>query len=63
MLATSARAHAALNGRAFVIPDDVTILVRPALGNRVLQGPAAELQGLQSDVVLREIIERVPAPR
>ena len=63
MLATAARAHAALAGRDFVIPDDVKSLVAPALGHRVILGPAAELQGLQSDVVLREIIERVPAPR
>jgi MoxR-like ATPase len=63
MLATAARAHAALAGRDFVIPDDIKTLVAPALGHRVLLGPAAELQGLQPDVILREIIERVPAPR
>lgn len=63
MLATAARAHAALNGRDFVLPDDVKVLAVPALGHRVLLAPAAELEGLTTQRVIEQILQQVPAPR
>jgi MoxR-like ATPase len=63
MLAAASRAHAAIKGRDFVIPDDVKTLVLPALGHRVVLGPAAEVEGITQMAVLKEITERVPAPR
>jgi MoxR-like ATPase len=63
MLATAARALAAMSGREFVIPDDVKALFMPALRHRVLLAPGAELEGMDPDAVLRQILERVPAPR
>ena len=63
MLATAARALAASQGRDFVIPDDIKGLVGPALGHRVLLSPAAEIEGLTPPAILRQIVERVPAPR
>jgi len=63
MLATAARAHAAVQGRGFVIPDDVKALVLPVLRHRVVLAPGAEVDGLTSDVVLRRVVEEVKAPR
>jgi MoxR-like ATPase len=63
MLATAARAHAAVHGRPYVIPDDVKALVLPALGHRVVLAPGAELEGLGAEAVLGRVVEEVEAPR
>jgi len=63
MLASSARAHAALAGRDYVIPDDVKQLATPVLRHRVVLAPGAEIEGLDADQVVAQIIERTAAPR
>jgi MoxR-like ATPase len=63
MLATAARARAALQGRDYVIPDDVKALALPAMRHRVILSPAAEIEGRQVDQILEGLIERVEAPR
>jgi MoxR-like ATPase len=63
MLASAARAHAALQGRDFVIPDDVKILALPTLRHRVVLAPGAEIEGMTADVAIRQVLEEVEAPR
>ncbi|HWP26339.1 MAG TPA: MoxR family ATPase [Xanthobacteraceae bacterium] len=63
MLATAARSYAALQGRDFVIPDDVKSLALPTLRHRLLLSPSAEIEGLTTDRILQEILDRTPAPR
>jgi MoxR-like ATPase len=63
MLAGAARARAALDGRDYVIPDDVKALALPALRHRVLLSPAAEIDGRRVDEVLAALVEQVPVPR
>ena len=63
MLAAAARALAALQGRDFVIPDDVKTLALPALRHRVVLSPGAEIEGTAADRILREILEQVAVPR
>ncbi len=63
MLATAARAHAAIQGRGYVIPDDVKALVLPALRHRVVLAPGAEIEGLTAEGVLGRVVEEVEAPR
>jgi MoxR-like ATPase len=63
MLATAARARAVLQGRDYVIPDDVKALALPALRHRVILSPAAEIEGRQTDQIVQGLIERVEAPR
>ena len=63
MLASAARARAALDGRDYVIPDDVKFLAPPALRHRVLLSPAAEIEGRTTDAALKSIIEQTEAPR
>lgn len=63
MLASSSRAYAALQGREFVIPDDVKTLALPALRHRVVLAPGAEIEGSDSDQAVAQILEQVPAPR
>lgn len=62
-LAAAARAHAAVDGRDFVIPDDIKGLLVPAARHRVVLTPAAEMEDVSVDAVLSEIAQRVPAPR
>jgi MoxR-like ATPase len=63
MLASAARAHAMTQGRDFVIPDDVKFLAVPLLRHRIVLAPNAEIDGLASDTVLREILSQTAAPR
>jgi MoxR-like ATPase len=63
MLATAARARAVLEGRDYVIPDDVKALALPALRHRVILSPAAEIEGRLVDDTLKTLIERVEVPR
>jgi MoxR-like ATPase len=63
MLATAARARAVLEGRDYVIPDDVKALALPALRHRVVLSPAAEVEARPVDQVVTALIEQVEAPR
>ena len=63
MLAVAARARAALDGRDYVIPDDVKTLAVPTLRHRLLLSPAAEIEGRKVDQVLQALVEQVAAPR
>ncbi|CAM5765903.1 MoxR-like ATPase [Labrys miyagiensis] len=62
-LASSVRALAALNGRNFVIPDDVKRLAPPILRHRIVLAPNAEIDGLTPDRIVREILDQTAAPR
>jgi MoxR-like ATPase len=63
MLATAARARAVLDGRDYVIPDDVKALALPALRHRVILSPAAEIEGRTADEAVQRLIDQVEAPR
>jgi MoxR-like ATPase len=63
MLATAARAHAAIQGRSFVIPDDVKALALPVLRHRVVLAPGAEIEGMTADAAVARVVEEVRAPR
>ncbi len=56
------QARAAIQGRDYVLPDDIKALVKPALSHRVILGPAARLRDLSGEQVLDEVITKVPVP-
>ncbi len=62
-IARAVRAKAALDGRDYALPDDVQDILAPALRHRIILGPTAEIEGLDSDQVLQSVIKRVDAPR
>jgi len=62
-LALAARARAALDGRDYVIPDDVKALALPALRHRVILSPSAEIEGRRTDEVIQDLVDRAVAPR
>ncbi|AOL22534.1 MoxR-like ATPase [Erythrobacter litoralis] len=63
MLAHAARARAALQGRAYVIPDDVKALAVPVLRHRLTLSPAAEIEGREMETLVAELVEATEAPR
>ncbi len=58
-----AQAAALLDGRDYVIPDDVKAFAAPVLRHRVAVAPELELEGVTPDQALRTIIDRIEAPR
>jgi len=58
----AARAAALLDGREFVIPDDVKLLAPAVLRHRVTVAPELELEGVTADQALKAILDRVEAP-
>ena len=58
-----ARAHAMLQERDFVLPDDVKIMAPAALAHRILLKPELWVRGIQAEQVVRDILERTPIPK
>ncbi len=56
------QARAAIFGRDFVLPDDVKALALPALGHRLILGPAARMRDVAPEEILQDLLERVPVP-
>src|SRR5262247_466898 len=63
MLATASRAYAALHGRDYVLPDDIKLLAVPALRHRIVLAPGAEIEGLTTEAIVRQLLDQVPVPR
>lgn len=57
------RAHAALEGRDFVTPDDVKALAEPVLGHRIILRPEHEIEGLTVSEVIQQVLQETPVPR
>ena len=59
----TAKAYAALQGRDFVIPDDIKTVLPNVMRHRIILNPEQEMEGLDEDAVLKNIIESVEVPR
>lgn len=57
-----AQAWAAVDGREFLIPDDVKRATVPVLRHRIMLKPEAELEGHDTDRVLQDVLAAVPVP-
>ncbi|MCU0495440.1 MAG: MoxR family ATPase [Chloroflexaceae bacterium] len=62
-LLLTSKAYAAMQGRAYVVPDDVKSLVRPVYRHRIILKPEAEVEGLNADTAIGRILARVEVPR
>jgi MoxR-like ATPase len=58
-----ARALAGVDGRDFLIPDDIKAAATPVLRHRLLLKPEADLEGLTADQVIAEILAAVEVPK
>jgi MoxR-like ATPase len=61
-LFNTARAWAALQGRDYVIPDDVKDLAEPSMAHRLIMSPAARMKNVDSRLVVRELLTSTPVP-
>ena len=62
-LLSAAKALAALDGRAYLIPDDVKAAAYPVLRHRLLMRPEADLVGITPDRVVTELLAGVEVPK
>lgn len=58
----AAQAYAAMNGRDYVLPDDIKYLAPHVLTHRLIIGAQTRLRGRSAEDIVREIVESVPAP-
>jgi MoxR-like ATPase len=56
------QARSILQGRDYVLPDDVKRLAYPALAHRVLLNAQARVKGVSTEKVIEECVDRVPVP-
>ena len=61
-LLKAARSAALLDGREFVVPDDVKLLAPAVLRHRINVAPELELEGVTADVALKAILDRTEVP-
>jgi MoxR-like ATPase len=62
-LMLAAKALAAMEGRNYLIPDDVKAAAAPALRHRLLVKPEADLEGITPDRVVTEVLAAVEVPK
>lgn len=58
-----ARAYALVQGRRYVIPDDVKALAIDVLAHRIYLKPEYRLEGVDSRDVVREYLAKIPVPK
>ena len=61
-LVRAAKARAAMQGRDFVLPDDVTALAQPVLSHRLLVSVESAMSGRTTSTILDGILTSVPVP-
>jgi MoxR-like ATPase len=59
----SAKAMAALNGRNFVIPDDIRWVTPSVLNHRIIASPEKEMEGISTEDIINNIIKGIEVPR
>ena len=57
------KAIAAMRGRDFVTPDDIRFVATPVLNHRIIPTPEREMEGVQTEDIIQEIIEKIEVPR
>ncbi|QOI96435.1 MAG: MoxR family ATPase [Flammeovirgaceae bacterium] len=62
-LLNCSKAFAALNGRDFVTPEDVKFVAAPVLRHRIMLNPDKEMEGVTSDDVVKQIVDKIEVPR
>jgi len=58
-----AKAIAAMDGRGYLIPDDVKSVAAPVLRHRIMLKPEADLEGATADQIIRDVVAAVEVPK
>ncbi len=59
----ASKAYAAVNGRDFVIPEDIKKVIYPVLRHRIILTPEREMEGVTANKVIEMIVQSVEVPR
>lgn len=59
----TSKAFAAIQGRDFVTPEDIKSMAKPVIRHRVIITPEKEMEGLSSDEITQQIIDKIEVPR
>jgi len=62
-LMLAAKGMAAMDGRDYLIPDDIKAMASPVLRHRLVLKPEAELEGVSADQVIRDLVKTIEVPR
>jgi MoxR-like ATPase len=62
-LLLAAKTWAAMQGRTYVVPDDVKSLVKPVYRHRIMLRPEAEIEGLTPDTAMQRVLAKIDVPR
>ena len=57
-----ARAWAALDGRTYVLPDDVKLLAEPTLAHRLIVSPSARIKNISATNIVEDALRHTPVP-
>ncbi len=61
-LMKGAKAFAMLQGRDYVIPDDVKAIAVPVMSHRVLLSPSARMRGINQSTIVNEALDQISVP-
>jgi MoxR-like ATPase len=59
----ASKANAAINGRDFVLPEDIKEIATPVLRHRIMLTPEKEMEGITADELIESILKAVDVPR
>ena len=59
----ASKANAAINGRNFVIPEDIRFVSYPVLNHRIIMTPEREMEGYVTKDIIDSIVNKIEVPR
>lgn len=59
----ASKANAAINGRDFVIPEDIKTVLKPILRHRLIVTPEREMEGMTTERIIDMIVQTIEVPR
>jgi len=62
-LMLAAKGMSAMDGRDYLIPDDMKAMAPPVLRHRLILKPEAELEGVSADQVIKDLVKTIEVPR
>jgi MoxR-like ATPase len=58
-----AKSRAFVEGRTFVVPDDIKAVAVAALSHRLILGAEGWMRGKRTEVIIQEVLQSVPVPK
>jgi MoxR-like ATPase len=62
-LLNASKAYALLQGRDYIIPDDIKYIAVPVLQHRLILSPETEMEGRSAGTIVKRLIEKIEVPK